>query len=216
MRSIILLVVLVAVATACKKELPVAIPQQEEEKIHVQDTVKGATDQVTVYRDSMEDGNLGKPWFGVQFCNAVHMEVYERGNVVTAIANGPNGFWAFRRFTKMNGMVLVSNQTQTINFEIPDDTLLGRPNCDNLGGRRKGERWIDCYYRNVDNFPCDPINIIVDVLNPKAKVYAAAIACSFFEDGDKVLDPGIRWDMQIVAYQDHKLNKTIDGRCGTR
>ena len=49
--------------------------------------------------------------------------------------------------------------------------------CDELGGRRPGESYIDCFERNWTNFCCDIVGCLARGLRPDLVTYAIAITC---------------------------------------
>lgn len=174
----------------------------------------GQTTTVEVHRDSMEDGNLGDPWFGLRYCNAVHIDAYKRGNTITAIAHGPEGFWRYRRFVDVGTVSKVYNEKGFLIMEVPiGDTLVGRPDCSQTGGRRKGEGFWDCYDRNVYHFPCDALSRAIDALNPRVKMFAAAIACGFFEDPMEKMSQELSENLKIAHFHDLSTNQVFDGNC---
>ena len=55
---------------------------------------------------------------------------------------------------------------------------MSNPDCDELGKRRSGESFDDCFKRNWSNFCCDFIGCLAQIANPLAIAAAITIVCA--------------------------------------
>ena len=56
-------------------------------------------------------------------------------------------------------------------------TSFWKGDCDQLGGRRPGELYMDCVQRNWNNFCCDLVGCLAQGLTPEWVAFAIAITC---------------------------------------
>lgn len=99
-----------------------------------------------------------------EISNVLYVEVQDNQIAVKLLANEVKFMFELSEESKI---VKINNES----------TLELRADCDELGPRRRGEDFGDCFSRNWGNFCCDFVGCAAQITNPYAVAAAVAISC---------------------------------------
>lgn|SRR5690606_3160035 len=194
---------------ACQKENSQVEESQNLAEKSFYNTVSDSIDNYTYINQVLEISNLqeaislsdfliqtldfyGVPSNNFNLTDGIKFDIGQIGSVGYVFKNNSNQYLAIRENTDqtvevvigtlnyVNGIVeSVSSQTYKIDLGTKTvNTTLGEKD---LGPRRSGESYGDCFERNWDNFGTDIVSKLVQATNPWWVAAAISITCAHYE-----------------------------------